>query len=92
MSASASLLFRIVSAQDVIPATPSDTVDVGRVDGRYPIGISIGVAGTLRVTTAAGATRNFSATELSIATTYPIRVTRVHLTGTDADEIKLWYG
>lgn len=71
--------------------TPSDTDNLDTFDGDYPRGISIGVAGTLRVTDFAGNTVNFASGELTPGVIHPIRVQRVHADGTTATAIRVYY-
>lgn len=84
-------VLRILPSPYYADVTPTDATDVERRQNQFPTALSIGVAGTLRVHDLDGNMRNFSATELAIATIYPIRVKQVHSTGTTADEIKLYW-
>lgn len=66
---------------DIVPITPSDSVDLvteARVIRCKP---NTGTAGTLRITTRQGEVRN---TEIAVGDELQIYVTRVHATGTTA--------
>ena len=69
------------TARDLVPVTPSDTVDLA-IDARA---LRIGTGGTLRVTTIAGNVRN---TIVIDNERLELQVTRVHATGTTATGIE----
>lgn len=68
-------------ALDIVPITPSDTVDLDVV----PRELRASGSGTLRVTTFAGAVRN---TRIVADVPLPLAVRRVHATGTTATGIE----
>lgn len=74
-------------AQNAAAVTPNDTTDLA-VEGRYPVGLYIGGAGTLRVTTYAGDVVDFAAVSAGVL---PLQVQIVHSTGTSATSIVALY-
>lgn len=71
----------IFTARDIVPVTPSDTVDLD-ISARS---LRFAGGGTLRITTASGAVRNTTVIDAEIL---PVQVTRVHATGTTATGIE----
>lgn len=69
---------------DVRAVTPSDSAYIAQTSG-----ISIGAAGTLAVTTAAGTV--VTITGLAIGVIHPIAAIRVMATGTSATGITVYY-
>ncbi len=68
-------------AIDLVPVTESDTVN----DPNGPFrGLLITVAGTVKITTAAGEDRSFGSGELAAGAIHPIRFKRAWSTGTSA--------
>ncbi|MFN0133423.1 MAG: hypothetical protein ACKVW3_12965 [Phycisphaerales bacterium] len=68
---------------DCVPVTPNDSTDLTL----FARAILVGQAGTLRVTTLAGVVRNLPATCIPAGSILPVRVRRVHATGTTATDI-----
>lgn len=68
----------------------SDSADIPTVDGMSQESFYVG-AGTLRVTTINGTVVNFASGELAAGVQHPIRISRVHSTGTTATAVKLIY-
>ncbi len=79
-------------ARHYADASPNDSADVATRGAQnvFPTGISVG-AGTLRVEDLDGNVVNFADGELAAGIVHPIRVKRVHATGTTATAIKLFY-
>jgi hypothetical protein len=73
-------------ADDGVPIAPVD--DLTDLTDGVCSSLYIGVAGTLRVTTRAGAVRNYPAVAAGVL---PIRVKKVHQTGTSATGIIALY-
>ena len=75
--------------------TPNDTTDLaltsGDFAGEYPRGLSVQVAGTVRVTDLAGNVQNFTAEEIPTGVIKQCRVAIVHSTGTSATGIRVYY-
>lgn len=69
------------TARDLVPVTPSDTVDLA-ISARA---LRIQTGGTLRITTAAGNVRN---TNVVNGDELRVQVVRVHATGTTATGIE----
>ncbi|MFE3836088.1 spike base protein, RCAP_Rcc01079 family [Pseudogemmobacter sonorensis] len=67
-------------AQDIIPVTPSDTVDLAAV----AVALYVEGGGNLRVTTVRGNQRTVAVPDMCIL---PVGVLRVHATGTTATGI-----
>lgn len=66
---------------DAFPITPSDTADLPRMAQ----GLTVGGAGTLKVTTAAGNTVTLNS--VAAGTVLPLRVSKVFSSGTSATNI-----
>lgn len=75
-------LLKVRPANDIIPVTPSDTVDIPLCDA-----LLISVGGTIVVITAAGKTRTLTVP----AGLIPLQVTRVLSSGTSATGISALY-
>lgn len=75
-------------AKDARAVTPTDDVDLDVIDGRFPAGLYIGTAGTLRVVTLNGSTVDFGNAGVG---TLPLGVKQVHSTGTGASNIVALY-
>lgn len=73
-------------AQGAEAVTPSDTDELTSVRG-----ILIAGSGTLRVTLHAGDTIDFADGELSKGVIHPMRVRKVHSTGTTLTKIWVFY-
>jgi hypothetical protein len=67
-------------AHDIVPVTPNDGADLPDV----AVALYVETAGTLRVTTVSGNTRDLSVADFAIV---PVGITRVHATGTSATGI-----
>lgn len=65
--------------------TPDDGADVAQVSR----GLLVGTSGAVRVTMEGGATLTIPA--LTAGVIHPIRVTRVHATGTDATGVHIFW-
>ena len=74
-------LFSGITGRDLVPVTPSDTVDLA-IPARA---LRIGGGGTLRFTSLAGVVRN---TDVSDSELFLVGVLRVHSTGTTATDIE----
>lgn len=84
-------LLKMLPAFEVGTITPHDTNAVAKIGNHFPVGIAIGAAGTLRITTLNGTVVNFLAGELAIGVIHPIQFTHVHSTGTTAAPVKAYY-
>jgi hypothetical protein len=78
------------SAVGGIAITPADS-DIAFAGPLFPRGISIGIVGTLHITTMDGSELTFAASELATGLIHPIAVRRVWSTGTTATGIKVYW-
>ena len=81
-----SLIDDTTPARDIVPVTPSDTVDLPDGDCR---GILVGVAGIVRITTVTGQDRTI--TLLMAGVVHPIRARRIWASTTTATGISAAY-
>ena len=75
-------IFNTMVGLDLVPVTPSDTVDLARSARAIRC---VGTAGTLRFDTIAGETRN---TSIGANEVLMVGATRIHATGTTATSIE----